>query len=163
MDTVLVKFLEKRDELRELTRELSTRRTRTGRIFSQVSTILEAHLKNEDDTIIPVVKLLEKSLEGAKDAGSTKEATAARRSYKSKGRSMDQEHRELEGLCRNIQTILKEEPDKKESYATDQLLSLIKLEEEFVYAIANSYGDILKLNEFASSLDEMDFFIRVMP
>ena len=79
------------------------------------------------------------------------------------GETMDQQHRELEGLCKSIQTILKDEPDEKESYAVEQLMSLIKLEEEFVYAMANSYGDTLKLNEFASSLDEIDFFVRVMP
>lgn len=163
MKTILGRFLEKRSELHELIKELSTRKTRTGRIFSQMSEILESHFRNEGVTIVPLVKLLEKTLEGAENTGGTKEAAAARRKYKLIGETMDQEHRELEGLCRNIKTILKDEPDEKESYAVEQVTSLIQLEEEFVYAMANSYGDILKLNEFASSLDEMDFFIRVMP
>ena len=69
----------------------------------------------------------------------------------------------MERLCKIVQDILKREPDKKESYAVEQLISLIKLEDEFVYAMANYYGDTLKLNEFASSLDGFDFFVRVMP
>ncbi|MCW6159036.1 MAG: hypothetical protein LVQ63_06125 [Thermoplasmatales archaeon] len=163
MKTILVRFLEKRGELHELIKELSTRKTSTGRIFSQMNTILESHFRNEGVTIVPIVKLLEKCLEGEENTGDTKKVITARRKYKSIGGVMDQEHRELEGLCRSIQTILKDEPDDKESYAVEQLMSLIKLEEEFVYAMANFYGDTLKLNEFASSLDEMDFFIRVVP
>ena len=163
MKTILVRFLEKRGELHELVKELSTRKTRTGRIFSQISTILEAHFKNEGVTIVPLVKLLEKSLEGEENTGGTKKAITAGRKYKLIGETMDHEHREVEGLCKIIQAILKDEPDEKESYAVEQLMSLIKLEEGFVYAMASFYGEMLKSNEFASSLDEMDFFFRVMP
>ena len=64
MKTILVRFLEKRGELHNLIKELSTRKTRTGKIFSQMNMMLEEHFRNEGNTIVPLVKLLEKRLEG---------------------------------------------------------------------------------------------------
>ena len=42
-------------------------------------------------------------------------------------------------------------------------MNLIKLEDEFVYTMANHYGETLKLNEFVALLDSFDFFVRVKP
>jgi DNA repair exonuclease SbcCD ATPase subunit len=164
MKTILVRFLEKRSELHEVIKELSTRKTEAGKIFSQMNAMLEAHFRNEGVTIVPLVKLLEKRLvEGEENIEDSRKAMMAGRKYKQISETMYQEHREMERLCKIVQDILKREPDKKESYAVEQLISLIKLEDEFVYAMANYYGDTLKLNEFASSLDGFDFFVRVMP
>ena len=164
MKTILVRFLEKRGELHGLIKELSTRKTRTGKIFSKMNMMLEEHFRNEGNTIVPLVKLLEKRLEGNEEnAEEAKKAMIAGRKYKQISEAMDKEHREMERLCKSIQEILKYEPDEKESYAVEQLLSLINLEDKFVYAMANYYNDTLKLNEFVSSLDGFDFFVRVMP
>ncbi len=128
-----------------------------------MNTILESHFRNESTTIVPLVKLLERRLEGEENPEDSKRAFTAVKEYKLLSETMDQEHRQLENLCIKIKEILKDEPEEKESYAVEQLMSLIKLEDEFVYTMANHYGETSKLNEFAASLDSFDFFIRVMP
>ena len=102
MRTILVRFLEKRSELHELIKELSARKTETGKIFSQMNAMLEAHFRNEGVTIVPLVKLLEKRLvEREENIEESRKAMMAGRKYKQISETMYQEHREMELPPRN--------------------------------------------------------------
>lgn len=123
--------------------EVSRRSGRIGQIYSEVLTLFRAHLAEENETIVPLLRYNKERLEEFenKDVENLKLASAR---FENHFDRMVGEHREISRKLNHVLDELKSSPDEGAKQLAQELIHHVELEEEILYPAAFAAGDLLE-------------------
>jgi hypothetical protein len=123
--------------------EISQQNGRTGDICSEVLTLFREHLREENETIVPLLGYLKNSLEKIDGKDIPILRTASER-FAYNFKRMLEEHREISLKLNLAIGELKLKPDEKALHLAHELIHHVEIEEQILYPAAFAAGDLLR-------------------
>lgn len=130
------------DQLRQATLE----KNRSAKKFEEILSNFKNHLEKENYTIVPLLNYNKGRTESKYQLAEVAYLDAAKR-FDDSYESMVEEHRLIQRLIREVQSLLQIEGNKKLSNTCNKLLHHIDLEEEFLYPAAKAACENIRFHQ----------------
>lgn len=114
-----------------------------GEVFTEVAVLFRTHMREENQTILPLLGYLRSRLEEFEVKDITSLKTAASR-FENHYDQMLEEHREISRLLKMAMDTLMNSGEEEPMHLVRELLHHVQLEEEILYPAAFAAGDLVE-------------------